>query len=265
MKTILILPLLLLSITPLAAQDWARAKLEKSPRHHEWVQIKSGERNLECFVVFPEKKDKATAVLVIHENKGLTDWVRTVTDELAAHGYLAIAPDFLSGTGPDGGNTGAFPSQDAATKGIYSLSAEQITKDINAAAAYVTKLPAANGKLAVSGFCWGGSQTFRYATNSTAFSAAFVFYGSGPDSPESIERITVPVYGFYGEDDARVNATIPTSTELMKAAGKTYEPVLYTDAGHGFMRSGEEPGASEANAKAREAAWKRWLELLAKL
>lgn len=266
MKTLTLISLFTIAtLSPLAAQDWARAKLEKSPRHHEWVQIKSGERNLECFVVFPEKKEKATAVIVIHENKGLTDWVRTVADELAANGYLAIAPDFLSGTGPNGGNTGAFPSQDAATKAIYTLNPDQITADLNAAVAYITKLPAANGKVAVGGFCWGGSQTFRYATNSTGFAAGYVFYGTGPDSPEAIAKIGVPVYGFYGEDDARVNATIPKSTELMTAAGKTYEPITYAAAGHGFMRSGEEPNASEANAKAREAAWKRWLELLGKL
>lgn len=267
MKTLTLISLAVTTLlsSTLFAQDWARAKLEKSSRHHEWVQIKSGDRNLECFVVFPEKKDKATAVIVIHENKGLTDWVRVVADELAAHGYLAIAPDFLSGTGPDGGNTGSFPSQDAATKAMYSLNADQITADLNAAADYITKLPAANGKVAVSGFCWGGAQTFRYATNNASIAAAFAFYGPGPDNPEAIARINAPVYGFYGEDDARVNATIAKSTELMTAAGKTFEPVIYDGAGHGFMRSGEEPEASEANSKARENAWKRWLELLEKL
>jgi carboxymethylenebutenolidase len=127
------------------------------------------------------------------------------------------------------------------------------------------KLPASNGKLAVAGFCWGGAQSFRMATTRPDLKAAFVFYGTGPEDASAIAKIRAPVYGFYGGSDARVNATIPKSQELMKAAGKTYQPVVYEGAGHGFMRAGEDPNASEANRKARQQAWERWKQLLAKL
>lgn len=244
------------------AQDWAKIRLENTPRHLEWVKVKHGSREVNCSIAYPEVKDKATAVIVIHEIFGLTDWVRGVTDQLAEAGYIAIAPDLLSGTAPGGGGTAEWGSGDAVRTAIRSLPEDQITADLNAVLDYVAQLPACNGKVVVGGFCWGGSQAFRFATNNRKLKAAFPFYGSGPEQPEDIARIACPVYGFYGGNDARVNATIPQSTELMKKAGKTYEPVTYEGAGHGFMRAGEAPDASEANRKAREEAWKRWKELL---
>ena len=147
-------------------------------------------------------------------------------------------------------------------RAISSLPPDQITADLTAVAKYVAGLPACNGRVAVGGFCWGGTQTFRYATNNPDIKAAFVFYGSGPDQPGEIARIACPVYGFYGGNDARVNASVPQSTDLMKQAGKTYEPVIYDGAGHGFVRAGEAPDASEPNRKAREQAWERWKKLL---
>jgi carboxymethylenebutenolidase len=256
---------LLLLAMPALAQDWAKERLEKSPRHQEWVAVKYGNRTVHAFLVFPEVSGKAPAVVVIHENRGLTDWVRSVTDQLAEAGYIAIAPDLLSGMAPGGGKTSDFPDEDAAREGIYKLTPDQITADLNAVADYVAKLPAATGKVAVAGFCWGGTQTFRFATNRATLAAAFVFYGTGPESKEAIAKINCPVYGFYGGNDARVGATVPQSAELMKEAGKTYEPVTYDGAGHGFMRSGEEPNASEANRKARDEGWVRWKALLQKV
>lgn len=247
-----------------SAQDWAKERLEKSPRHLEWIKVNHGSREVNCFLAFPEVKDKATAVVVIHEIFGLTDWVRGVADQLAAAGYIAIAPDLLSGTAPNGGGTAELGGGDAVRTAIRSLPPDQITADLNAVQDYVAKLPAAIGQVVVGGFCWGGSQTFRFATNNKKIKAAFVFYGSGPDTAADLARITCPVYGFYGENDARVNATIPQSKQLMKAAGKTYEPVIYDGAGHGFMRAGEAPDASPANKKARADAWQRWQELLMK-
>jgi len=247
------------------AQDWAKARLEKSPRHQEWVKVKHGSREVNCFIVYPEVKDKATAVLVIHEIFGLSEWVRGVADQLAEAGYIAIAPDLLSGVAPNGGGTSEFAGRDAVTKAVSSLPADQVTADLNAVADYVAKLPACNGKLAVGGFCWGGGQTFRFATNHKNVKAGFVFYGTGPDKEEDIARINAPIYGFYGGNDARVNATIPKSTELMKKAGKTYEPVTYDGAGHGFMRAGEAPDANAENKKARDEAWQRMKELLKKI
>jgi carboxymethylenebutenolidase len=259
-----ILAILALTIAA-PAQDWAKARLEKSPRHLEWVKVKHDNREVNCFIAFPEVKEKATAVVVIHEIFGLSDWVRGVTDQLAEAGYIAIAPDLLSGTAPGGGGTAELGSGDAVRKAISSLPPDQITADLNAVTSYVAKLPAANGKVAVAGFCWGGGQTFRFATNNKEIKAAFPFYGTGPDNAEDVARITAPVYGSYGGNDARVNATIPASTDLMKKAGKTYEPVIYDGAGHGFMRAGEDPAGKEPDRKAREAAWKRLKELLAKL
>jgi len=248
-----------------SAQDWAKARLEKSPRHLEWVKVKHGDRVVNCFIAYPEVKDKATAVVVIHEIFGLTDWARGVTDQLAEAGYIAIAPDLLPGMAPGGGGTAELGGNDAVRKAISSLPPDQITADLNAVVDYVSKLPACNGKVAVAGFCWGGGETFRFATNSKNIKAAFSFYGPPPSSPDAIARITCPVYGFYGGNDNRIDAMIPKTVELMKAAGKVYEPVTYDDAGHGFMRAGEDPNGSTANKKAREAAWQRWLTLLKKV
>jgi len=247
-------------------QDWAKQKVDKSPRHQEWVKVKNGSRDVNSFIVYPEVKNKATAVIVIHEIMGLTDWVRSVADQLAEAGYIAIAPDLLSGMAPGGGGSSAFADRTGVGQAIRDLPPDQVTGDLNAVADYVSKLPACNGKVAVSGFCYGGGQSFRFATNRPKLAAAFVFYGTGPDNKEAVAKIMCPVYGFYGGNDARVNATIPKSQELMKEASKTYEPVPYEGAGHGFMRAGEDPAnTNEANTKARDEAWARWKALLKKL
>jgi carboxymethylenebutenolidase len=260
-KTFVLAVILALISASLSAQDFALQRLEKSPRHQEWVSVKNGERVVHAFLVFPEVKNKALAVVVIHENRGLTDWVRSVADQLAEADYIAIAPDLLSGMAPNGGKTSDFPSGDAAREAISKVTPEQATADLNAVADYAAKLPACNGKVAVAGFCWGGRQSFRFATHRADLKAAFVFYGNGPDSSD-IVKIKCPVYGFYGGNDARINATIPKTAELMKQAGKRFEPVTYEGAGHGFMRAGEEPNADAANKKARDEGWMRWKVLL---
>lgn len=244
--------------------DPAKKRLDDSPRHHEWIDVKRGEHAVHAFVVYPESKSKAPVVLVIHENKGLTDWVRSVADRLAELGYVAVAPDLLSGKGPSGGNTDAFPSVDAATKAIYELKSSDVQADLDALADHATKLDASNGKLFVAGFCWGGSTSFEYATHRKGLAAAFVFYGGAPKDEAALARIDAPVYGFYGENDARITGAVPSVVDAMKKAGKTYEPVIYDGAGHGFMRAGEAPDASDANEKAKDAAWERWKERLGK-
>jgi carboxymethylenebutenolidase len=279
-------------------QDWARARLAKSPRHQEWVEVKYGNRTVKSFVVFPEVNKKATAVVVIHEIFGMSDWVQALTDELAEAGYIAIAPDLLSGMGPNGGGTDELAASNGVGQAIGKLPPDQITLDLNAVADYVSKLPAANGKVAVAGFCWGGSQSFRFATNRPTLKAAFVFYGTAPTTAPpnpvldkaALAKISAPVYGFYGENDMRVDATVPGSTEAMKELNKKYDPVTYAGAGHGFMRAGEAPArvapvakgdkeaddkaaadyqkaltTDKANQKARDDAWIRWKALLAKL
>ena len=264
MKTILLLTVVtsLVAFTA-SSQDWAKAKLEKSPRHQEYVNIKHGDREVNCFITYPEVSEKATAVIVIHEIFGLTDWARSVTDDLAAAGYIAIAPDLLWGSATNGGGTeDLIKSGEQVGQAIRRLPPDQITADLNAAVDYVAKLPSCNGKVVVCGFCWGGGESFRFATNNKNLKAAFVFYGTGPNNSQDIARINCPVYGFYGGNDNRVTSTVAGSTELMKAAGKTYEPVTYDGAGHGFMRAGETPGANEANTKAHDQSWERWKELL---
>src|SRR5438105_11753323 len=281
-------------------QDWAKERLAKSPRHHEWVKVKNGNREVNSFIVYPEVNKKATAVVVIHEIFGMTDWVQQLTDELAEAGYIAIAPDLLSGMGPNGGGTAeiAATGNNAVGQAIRALPPDQIAADLNAVADYVSKLPAANGKVAVGGFCWGGSQSFFFATRRPTLKAAFVFYGTAPANnaqgqPYAIDkdahaRIGAPVYGFYGENDMRVDATHPPTVDAMKELKKPYDPVTYAGAGHGFMRAGEPnnppptaaPAGSDeatmkkaadamtayqANRKARDDAWVRLKAILAKL
>lgn len=257
----LMLAVITLCVPFAAAQDWAQARLEKSPRHREWVTVKHGDRAVQVFVAYPESASKTPVVLVIHEIFGMTDWAQELTDEIAAAGYIAVAPDLLSGMGPNGGRTNSFSQRDA-IEAVSHLNADQITADLNAAADYGLKLPASNGKLFVAGFCWGGTQSFRFTTNRSDLAAAFVFYGAPPPA-DAMARISAPVYGFYAGEDARIGATIPNAIQGMKAAGKTYEPVTYEGATHGFMRAGEAPDATPANSKARDEAWTRWKKLMA--
>jgi carboxymethylenebutenolidase len=254
-----------LIVVLLAIQDPVKDRLEKSPRHLEWITVKNGERTVHAFIAYPEVKEKAPVIVLIHEIYGLSDWMRSMADQLAEKGYIAIAPDLLSGMGPKGGKSSDFEGDDARRAAIGKLPPEQVTADLNAVCDFAKKEPAGNGKVAVGGFCGGGSQTFRFATNRVDLAAGYVFYGRGVETAEEIARIPCPVYGFYAEKDDRVNATIEKSQELMKAAKKTFEPVTYKGGGHGFMRAGELNPKDEGNAKAREEAWKRWEELLKKL
>lgn len=255
--------LLLLPALTLHAQDWAKTRLDASPRHREYVNIKSHGHTLQAFVVYPEVKGKAPAVVLIHEIFGLTDWAKEMADELAAQGVIVVAPDLLSGKGPKGGGSSEFASTDDAVKAVSGLDADGVMADLDAAADYARKIPAWNGKLAVVGFCWGGSKSFAFAAHRKDLGAAFVFYGSGP---ADVTTITAPVYGFYAGNDSRIGATIPATTDAMKAAGKTYDPVTYDGAGHGFMRAGEDPGnTNPANKTARDTAFARLTKLLDEL
>ncbi|HEY2472224.1 MAG TPA: dienelactone hydrolase family protein [Terracidiphilus sp.] len=251
-----------LAFTPatIHAQDWAKSRLDASPRHHEYVTLKHDNRTLQAFVVYPEVKNKASVVVMIHEIFGLSDWAKEMADELAAEGFIVVAPDLLSGHGPNNGGSDALPDQDARVKAVSALDPNEVLADLDSAADFAKKIPAANGKIAVAGFCWGGSKSFAFAAHRKDLSAAFVFYGTGPSD---VSTITAPVYGFYAGEDARVGATVPGTTEAMKAAGKFYEPVTYDGAGHGFMRAGEDPGnKNPANTTARTQALARLIKQL---
>src|SRR5438094_832581 len=240
-------------------KDFGKDRLNSSPRHGEWIDLKSGDRTIKAFVVYPESKNKTPVVLVIQEIFGLTDWLRSLCDELAENGVIAIAPDLLNGQ--------KYEDGDAAGKATHALPKEQGISDLNAAADYALTIPACNGTLAVCGFCRGGGWAFMYANMNSKLKAAYSFYGAPPDAPEQVANIPCSVYGFYGENDERVNAGIPKAEELMKAAGKKYEPVIYKGAGHGFMRSGEpnNHNVREGDKKARDEAWVRWKSLLKQL
>jgi carboxymethylenebutenolidase len=249
-----------LSVAGDETKDFGRDRLNSSPRHGEWIDIQSNGRSLKAFVVYPERKDKAPVVLVIHEIFGLTDWVRSLCDELAENGVIAIAPDLLSGQ--------KFEDLDGARKAISALKEDEVKADLDATADYaLNKIPSANGHLGVCGFCWGGGLAFKYANLNPNLKAAYSFYGATPDEPAKVQQISCPVYGFYAELDTRISATVPKTEELMKAAGKKYEPVIYKGAGHGFMRSGEpaNPSVRPGDKSARDEAWARWKTLLGQL
>jgi carboxymethylenebutenolidase len=250
------------SASSLLAQDWAKSALEKSPRHREYVPLKHGDRTVQAFVVYPEVSHKAPVVVMIFEIFGLSDWAKLMADEIAAQGFIVVAPDLLTGFGPNGGGSEAFPSQDATTRAVSGLDAGIITADLDAAADYGKKLPSANGRLFVTGFCWGGGKSFAFATHRHDLSAAFVFYGTPPSN--DVKSITAPVYGFYAGNDARITATVPATTDAMKSLGKKYEPVTYDGAGHGFMRAGQAPDATPANKTAYEEGFKRLIDLINK-
>jgi carboxymethylenebutenolidase len=239
----------------------AKAALEKSPRHGEYVDIKlpSGGTPIRTWVSYPERKDKAGVVIIIHEIYGLSDWIRGVADQLARDGFIAVAPDLISGLGPDGGGTESAASRDDVVKLVRGLSPEAATARLNAVYDYATKIPAANGKVATMGFCWGGGQSFAYAAAQPGLDGAIVYYGTSPEAA-TLAKIKAPVLGLYGEDDARVNATVGPAEAEMKRLKKSYEPNTYAGAGHGFLRG--QDGRDGANLKATQQAWPRTLKFL---
>ncbi len=239
----------------------AKAALEKSPRHHEWVHIPvaGSETKLNSFIVYPERKDKAPVIIVIMEIFGLTDWIRAVTDSLAADGFIAIVPDLLSGRGPGGGGTEAFAGRDDVVKAVSGLSPAQVVTMLDAVKDYAASLPAATRKFATVGFCWGGGQSFSYATVQPKLGAAVVFYGVSPPL-ESLSAISAPVLGLYGEDDARVVTTVKPAEDKMKELGKIYITHIYKGAGHGFLRAQTERNG--ANLEAAKQAWPAAIQFL---
>src|SRR5262245_21019213 len=242
------------------SETTAKAALDASPRHGEYVDVPMASgKPIRTWVVYPEMKNKAGVVIVIHEIFGLSDWIRAVADQLARDGFIAVAPDLISGHGPGGGGTDSAGSRDDVVKLIRELTPEEVTARLNAIREWAIRLPAANGKSATIGFCWGGGQSFAYAANQPALNAAVVYYGVSP-SAEALAKVKAPVLGLYGGDDARVDATIPPAEAEMKKLGKTYEPHLYEGAGHGFLRA--QADRNGANLKATQQAWPRMIAFL---
>ncbi len=232
--------------------------LAESSRHGEWVDIGFGEgEKLNSWVVYPERADKCGVVLVIHDIRGMSDWIRAVGDQLAQDGFIAVVPDFLSGKGPDGGGTSSLGREVGQT--IRKLTAAEMQVRLDAAMEYGRKLPASNGRTGVIGFCWGGSQSFGYAMAQKGLHAAVVCYGDVPGASatavpkEQMAAIAAPVLGLYGGNDARINATLPPTIAAMLDLGKVYEFHTFEGSGHGFF--GRQDGQDGMNLNAVTHAW----------
>ena len=235
-----------------ASADAARDRLNSSPRHGEWVSVPApGGDAVESWIVYPERSDTAPVVVVIHEIYGLTDWIRAVADEFASQGFIAVAPDLLTGKGPDGGRTDSVDA-DGARALIRELDADEVHTRLRAVADWATALPAARDAYGVVGFCWGGRTSFTFAAHDAELGGAVVYYGTSPDS-EALAAVEAPVLGLYGEDDARVNATIPPAQERMEELGKSFQVEIFDGAGHGFLRA--QDGREGRNLAATSQAW----------
>jgi len=240
--------------------DQAKAALDSSPRHGEYVDVPmSGGPALKTWVSYPERKDKAGVVIVIQEVFGLSDWLRAVADQLAKEGFIAVAPDMVSGFGPNGGGTDSVTSRDDVVALVRKISPEEANRRLNAVRDWALKIPAGSGKVGTVGFCWGGARSFAYAGAQPALAAAVVYYGSSPEPP-LIDAIRAPVLGLYGGDDERVDATIPPAEAQMKKLAKSFEVHIYEGAGHGFLR--DQTGRDGANLKATREAWPRTVAFL---
>lgn len=243
------------------SEETARLVLENSPRHGEYVDIPfpGHEYTITTWVVYPERLTRAPIVIVIHEIFGLTDWIRAIADNLAQEGYLTLAPDFLSGLGPNSGDTKSFESRDDVVRAIRTLTPQDVAERLNAVRSFALDIPAGRESIATIGFCWGGAMSFYYATQQPELHAAVVFYGTSPDT-ELLQNINSPVLGLYGEDDARVNVTIEPAAREMERLGKIFEYYVYPNAGHGFVRQQE--GRDGANRIAAERSWEQMLLFL---
>jgi carboxymethylenebutenolidase len=229
----------------------APARLEASPRHGEWVMIPNGTTDsVRAWIVYPERASNAPVVIVVHEIYGLTPWIRSIADQLAAAGFIAIAPDYITGKSVEDGPDG--PPREAAVAAIRALAPEEVQERTDAVARFGMALPAAAQKYGIVGFCWGGSTSFQHAVHAPGLGAAVVYYGSSP-ATERLTSVRAPVLGLYGGDDARVNATIHVADSAMKAMGKTYVQEIYEGAGHGFLR--QQDGRDGANLAASQKAW----------
>lgn len=231
--------------------EHALARLSSSPRHGEWVMISvPPSDSVKAWVVYPERKTKAPVVVVVHEIFGLSDWIRGVADQLAADGFIAVAPDFLTMKNLPGGTDSAAVQANVAA--IRTLDAQQVQRMIDAAAKYGMALPSALPRYGVVGFCWGGGVSFEHATHSASLGASVVYYGVSPKN-EKLSAVRAPVLGLYGGNDARVDATIPPADSAMRAMGKTYSPRIFEGAGHGFLR--QQTGMNGANMAATQQGW----------
>jgi carboxymethylenebutenolidase len=235
-----------------AGSETARQRLDASPRHGEWAMVPvGGADSIRAFVVYPERSGPAPVVLVVHEIYGVTAWIRAVADQLAAEGFIAIAPDLLTGLGVPTGEDGD-PVRDAATAAVRALQPERYQRQLTEIGRWGMALPAAARRYGIVGFCWGGSAAFAHAAMSPDVSAAVVYYGSSP-AADRLQQVRAPVLGLYAGDDERVNATVPPARTELERLGRAYAVHMFDGAGHGFLR--QQQGRDGANMAATRAAW----------
>jgi carboxymethylenebutenolidase len=239
-------------------------QLKTSPRHGEWVDIKGSDGTaIKSFVVYPERREKAPVVIVIHEIFGLSDWIRGVADQFAKEGFIAIAPDFLSGRGPNKGGSQELGSQ-GSTQEIRNVTPDDTIRILNDVRTYALAIPAANGKVATVGFCWGGGTSFRYALTQPALNAAVAYYGPMPAEPAAYEKAKAPILGLYASNDQRVNANIELAKTELTKRNVSYEPHIFEGSGHGFLRQQAGNQNAPNNIGATAKAWPLTLEFLRK-
>ena len=246
------------------------ARLASSPRKGEYVNVMVDGKPMRTWVVHPTGNGKAPVVVVIMEIFGLSDWIRGVADQLAAEGFIAVAPDIVVGHGKDGGDTSSLSTQQEITQAVLRLPPDEIITKLKAAREWGLKDPRSNGKSASVGYCFGGAQSFAFAVAEPNLNAAVVYYGQAPtDAPpaargtppgpyqvsDSVANVKAPIIGFYGGlmQDARIGNTVAPTEAKMKGLGKTYEPHIFDGAAHGFLRA--QTGNDGANMKATEQAW----------
>jgi carboxymethylenebutenolidase len=206
--------------------------------------------SIRAWVVYPERSTKAPVIVVVHEIFGLSSWIRSVADQLAADGFIAVAPDLLTMKNlPDGPDSVLAP---LATAAIRTLDPARVQRQLDAVAQYGMSLPAAEKKYGIVGFCWGGGISFAHAVHSPSLGASVVYYGVSPPTAD-LTSVHASVLGLYGGSDARVDATIAPADTAMRALGRTYEHMVYPGAGHGFLR--QQSGMDGANLVAARAAW----------
>jgi len=221
-----------------------RPNVRPSDIHSEYVKYLSGKDTITAYIAYPERPQPAPGVIVIHEIFGVSDFIRQTTEQLAKDGFVALAPDLLSRTG------GTPAAGDSARRLIGALPPDQVTADLDAARAHLNGIRAVRrDAIGVIGFCWGGKESFRYATNTPELKAFVVCYGSSPN-PADMAKIRAKGLGVYAENDARINAGLNDAAAAMKAAGKDYPYTIYPGVGHGFFRTRDKPEVADSAWKA---------------
>jgi carboxymethylenebutenolidase len=257
-----ILYLFLLWFSSLAAQEFALKDLAISSHRMEWIKIESEESSVRSFIVYPDSLTVAPAMIIIHDEFGMTEWIKSFANQVASENYVAFVPDLVTGESTVKVESRGLRNWGDTRDKLLNMDQEQLFASIDMVFKFTEDLSSCNGTILIAGLGWGGSQVFRYLSHNNTPGAGLVFYGRAPVNKKKLKPISTPIYGFYGEYDSRVNKNLWRADKKMKQLGKPFYPVIFDFGGHGFMRSGERPNANEGNVKARTAAWIRLQAIL---